>query len=548
MFDGRTANLNGDSEDFFKRLGPNSISAIKNLLASSIHDKTIETALGYIIASEKAETFAEEWRFSIQHAIYEGKNNLDFELIDSKIRTLSGNDNDKYEQLKTDLLRILSSKDKYGLHSEDTSVPDELWNFEAPLADIDSLLEAAANIDIEGLYMKTIETISLLEDPHPSNAASGWRDAQELLSFYAPLMFILGFNTLANDAYSRAYMFLHNRGTLKPIDKIASTAESINQRAKRFLEDDLSAGIGNSNLYHSLHEAIGELGDVPDFWALNNILLRPKSRGRTIQKLKRKRQDREIGMVPDGVGIYVCLPDNTIGKNASPHIKRLQLFENSVKIAQAIEKKYEGRIVAGNTRPDDPVIEITYEKSEWPDGAEVIKHYKDMLSRYYPNIDFQILFKDGEVIINKIDQGGILSPFAAIGKERKFLYSASHISFKIKDQDPETGEEYIPELGMEVKVAPSEEDYIRNEMKEGNHIWYVGEESFGEFGKLLRDNREEKVLSEELVTHLKSKIEFMKKYIFDRAADFIRDPRKEELKDSTQKEAAALLAEIRKVA
>ncbi|HEX9804728.1 MAG TPA: hypothetical protein VGA67_03535, partial [Candidatus Dojkabacteria bacterium] len=119
MFDGRTANLNGDSEDFFKRLGPNSISAIKNLLASSIHDKTIETALGYIIASEKAETFAEEWRFSIQHAIYEGKNNLDFELIDSKIRTLSGNDNDKYEQLKTDLLRILSSKDKYGLHSED---------------------------------------------------------------------------------------------------------------------------------------------------------------------------------------------------------------------------------------------------------------------------------------------------------------------------------------------------------------------------------------------------------------------------------------------
>jgi hypothetical protein len=97
------------------------------------------------------------------------------------------------------------------LTSPTSEISDVLLNYRAPLSDIRTNIEAVSNYDIEGLLIRASEVVFNLQKPRQSNGiyAKDWCYAQELLSYYGPMLEMAGFKKLSDLCYSSANEYLH---------------------------------------------------------------------------------------------------------------------------------------------------------------------------------------------------------------------------------------------------------------------------------------------------------------------------------------------------
>lgn len=117
---------------------------------------------------------------------------------------------------------------KKALTNPNEEVQDIIMNYRAPLTDIITNIETVRNLDIEGLLMKSAIIINKLSHRSDADArkAAYWANAQELLSFYAPMLEMAGFIKMSEQCYSAAneYLLQGQPETLASARKIHSKA------------------------------------------------------------------------------------------------------------------------------------------------------------------------------------------------------------------------------------------------------------------------------------------------------------------------------------
>jgi hypothetical protein len=71
-----------------------------------------------------------------------------------------------------------------------------------------AISEGTLNHNIQGLFLKALETLDIIEHPPKDNPASTWRDCTEAINFFVPALATLGYKELAMDLRSSALKWL----------------------------------------------------------------------------------------------------------------------------------------------------------------------------------------------------------------------------------------------------------------------------------------------------------------------------------------------------
>lgn len=184
-----------------------------------------------------------------------------------------------------------------------------IMHYRMPAVDYVTMIKIIHENDLEGLAINTAQYIVELQDA-PFNADS-WRKAQTILSFYAPLLELVGLDALAKEAYSSAYVFLYS-GENQSDKQIVQQAITIYENANRVLK--------TSNLDSKLTDSLlkAKLGISPD-----RITTRVKSLGSIMDKLERDRaKGRDTQIVSDAIGTRIIIPNPPRNGDPVKHTRR----------------------------------------------------------------------------------------------------------------------------------------------------------------------------------------------------------------------------------
>ena len=149
-----------------------------------------------------------------------------------------------------------------------------------------AISEGTRNHNVQGLFLKGVETLDIIENPPPDNPASTWRDCTEALNFFVPALATLGYRELAMDLRGAALKWLH--------DDPFGDAEKQHTLAARYF-DDIKDIVCNAHEERFEHIGI----TIPE---------RVKTEGSIRAKLAKKEY---VGLhqVPDGIGFSFVVPD-----------------------------------------------------------------------------------------------------------------------------------------------------------------------------------------------------------------------------------------------
>jgi hypothetical protein len=164
------------------------------------------------------ELAGEKWRHLVEGHITGSDEDMQF--FDDHILEISQRFSIHPDELKSNILNALNTGK--------APVTPAMLALRAPIVDLHQVLSEFGRIyDIEGLVIKASEVIfnTLPEHRNTQRPSSTWRDAQELISLYGPLLEFLGFEDLAALSYGTAYEYLYKNSRYLP------TAQDIKARA-----------------------------------------------------------------------------------------------------------------------------------------------------------------------------------------------------------------------------------------------------------------------------------------------------------------------------
>lgn len=292
-----------------------------------------------------------------------------------------------------------------------SQITNEMYEFRAPMYSFPELLTILTENDLRGLILKSSEVIDNLIHPNTNRPSSAWRDAQELLSFFAPLLEIAGFDKLAQRAYDVSLRFLNkdNSNTHWASMQTAQDFElnhsiaivaDLYRRAERFVESDC--------VFHQKY-----LSQIPN----TRLIERPtrtKTFGSMLQKYK------EGGSIPDAIAYRLITQTES------------DIASTIIDVLNAI---YTNNLELGHTVQNEKPIEVILKNQETI--AKVGKALED-------------LFRNSEIDIEQI----------ATFKTRPNGYQGVHINVNLGD-----------DLGMEIQIT-AEKMYEHNEIGEACHVAY----------------------------------------------------------------------------
>lgn len=196
--------------------------------------------------------------------------------------------------------------------------PDILRELEPKVIALDSFLETARDLDIEGLIIKTAEVMDNIRHPKEGAKASQWRDYIEMISFYAPALELFGFESLAAEARGVALEYKYSGKEYSETTDLAQGLVDKAENQKEWLDDTIGG------LVEKLADEFKWLkpGDI-------RVSTRVKSLGSTIQKLNSEKYKRAIEL-PDMLGVRLILSDRLLDKLQSGDAGNSQNLETVI--------------------------------------------------------------------------------------------------------------------------------------------------------------------------------------------------------------------------
>ena len=246
-------------------------------------------SLGIAAGAYEYEKAAESWRSDIK-SICSDTPDLRAPYFDKDVRRFLHQEHGTQPGQKS--VETFKHNLAAALSDGGAQLTNDLLNWRAPLADPDIIFPVVSDFDLEALILKAAEVTDNLRHPNFERPASGWRDAQELLSFYQPLLEVAGFRELAMVCQDEALQFLNQNNS-----SLLSAAHKINDQANTFISrwnPNIIAGIRNSQD------------------ELMQTYTRVKTVGSIAEKLRKK--DKNSGTVPDAVGILAITSDASVEK------------------------------------------------------------------------------------------------------------------------------------------------------------------------------------------------------------------------------------------
>lgn len=107
------------------------------------------------------------------------------------------------------------------IQNPDGLIPEELLNFNAPLVNFEESINEVSNFDIEGLLIKAARAVYNMQKEHRDDSlkAENWSNAQELMSYYGPMLELAGFKKMAELAYGTANRYFYQNSEYLDVAK-----------------------------------------------------------------------------------------------------------------------------------------------------------------------------------------------------------------------------------------------------------------------------------------------------------------------------------------
>lgn len=454
----------------------------------NIDSETTQYALGIALSAIKFEEAAEAWRGEVQQILL-NSTHPDFETLKLHLNSIIEK---QQSTLTTEDLQIRMAQ---AIKNGKNNISRELLQWRAPMGDIEAMANILQIWDIEGLILKTAEVMDNLRHPNPQRPASAWRDAQELLSFYAPLLEMADFQHLSREAYSYAYRYLNNDPAFFPknetgeqVPYITPTEEEMDRirRAYSLYQEGLNFDPEIASLFPVTIESRGQrLRDILGT-AEGRIEGRIKHVGSIIEKLKK-------GKVPDIIGYKLVLP-NTY---TYPDLKNLV---NSL-IEQILQDPVLG-LVPGHARESEPVVQVNM--------PEVTQKAKQVITVNHTSLEVHE------------------SPPRPASE-----YSAVHINFYYYSENGER-------IGVEIQIARDKED-MENTKGKGHHVFYKAAKGIGSIARMRRDMMQDPSTAQEAYNYMISYILSIMGGIEERVKVFQEETRSQKLSEASFQEVQNFL-------
>jgi ppGpp synthetase/RelA/SpoT-type nucleotidyltranferase len=207
-----------------------------------------------------------------------------------------------------------------------------------------AISQGTLNHNIQGLFLKALETLDIIEHPPKGNPASTYRDCTEAINFFVPALATLGYKDLAMDLRGAALKWL--------FDDPHGDAKRQNTVSERHFNDI-------RNTVTDLHDQ--EFGGIEA-----DVASRVKTEGSLREKLASADYEG-LHLVPDGIGFAFVVPDEMAG-------------EEMMQFARS----YMDRLTAGprkiiSKHPNE--AELAFEEKDKASGYKAIH----MTFYYYPD-------------------------------------------------------------------------------------------------------------------------------------------------------------------
>jgi len=426
------------------------------------------------------------------------------EAIEDNLQEVATTYGVQKDALKAAVVGLMNGEDM----PADENLQWALMHYRVPTTDPAEMLEALQRHNIEGFLVNTAQIMVELRKEAGIITTDNWQKAQQLLTFYAPLLEFVGLEKLAAEAYSDAYVYLH---THKNDASIMLQAIEIINQAKSVFE-----GVRNT-----LSSKLGDLaskGGTVDF--------RLKSPGSLLEKLSRVRSQRNAWAdVQDIIGARVIIQDYG-EQNYEEYVTHI-----FIKISGIFSDLGLNRFVLGDIRgKNKPYMEcrsskIPADKGMKPEGKKDKKGKRGKKGKKRKDVS--------------------LSPPTISG------YEGIHISAQ-----------YIPEniprgVPIEIQVYTATEE--ENNRNGSNHVFYKAKIMMGTLGELLaaiklakRDQNvgegepeEKKDIKplEKKINLVKNTILFFRNLQVGRIQEFLKDSFKDEY-SLNHESAMAIMGEI----
>ena len=266
-------------------------------------------ALAFAIDGSKWESSARVWRSGATAKIQEM---VDAQEIDERTATI---------------LRAAINKTAMPEDVDEDEVIAVLTSEQSLLRDLKlgRISKATLDNNVEGLFLKGLETLDNIGNPPPDNPASTYRDCIEAMNFFVPALMAHGYKDLAADLRSAALQWFY--------DDPNGDAKHQHDVSKRH--------------YGHLQDTLLNLQQDQQF---ADIAVETESRVKTdgsIREKLHKDKYKNIHLTPDGVGFAFVVPDDM------PH-EEIQQFALAYQ-QRLISGGY--RIKAKHPHPGEPVFE-----------------------------------------------------------------------------------------------------------------------------------------------------------------------------------------------
>ena len=253
------------------------------------------------------------------------------EAIEDNLQEVATTYGVQKDALKAAVVGLMNGEDM----PADEDLQWALMHYRVPTTDPGEMLEALQTHNIEGFLVNTAQIMVELRREAGIITTDNWQKAQQLLTFYAPLLEFVGLEKLAAEAYSDAYVYLHTHKNDESIMQqgveIIARAEEVFGKVKKLLSPKL--------------EGLASIGGIVDF--------RLKTPGSLLEKLSRVGTEKNAWTdVQDIIGARVII-QNSGSQSYEDYVKKI-----INKVSDIFNKLRIHGFVLGDIRGvDRPVIE-----------------------------------------------------------------------------------------------------------------------------------------------------------------------------------------------
>lgn len=299
------------------------LEVLKQILSNIEDPAERNYALGTALSSCEYENEAKKWREKLKATFDDNiQNDPDMDYLYKRIREVDAKDG----------VYNLQKNIAAALNDSTHKIDEEMRNFQYPASPVESNLEMLQLHDIEGLAIKAAEIIANSQAEYAEKPVVNWEYAQELVSFYGPLLEFAGMSKLASECNSEAYWYFYDNPELKA-------------EATRIYENAVNSGI-QTELTEYLQNALLSM-NIP----FKKIESRSKTKGSILKKLSTNPNYRQLSNIPDAVGIRIVLDNN---------VEPAEILEFSKIISQIVPEfrnEYQSRTFHSADKPIDCVFE-----------------------------------------------------------------------------------------------------------------------------------------------------------------------------------------------